>query len=148
MASSNRFAFSPGGRPRTKIGLLGSGSVGQTLGRALVQKGHSVRIGFVGTTDSLGERVQRWLPDAKVVKALNTVLAAVMVNPVPRGKTVATRGTAGSLVVPHPSFAIPHSLQDPGPPPPLVRCSPREKRASAPCALSRCMKGRGAPCAT
>ena len=27
---------------------------------------------FVGHTDSLGERVQRWLPDAKVVKAFNT----------------------------------------------------------------------------
>ncbi|XXR70358.1 NAD(P)-binding domain-containing protein [Sorangium sp. So ce388] len=156
MTSSNRFALPPDGRPRMKIGILGSGSVGQTLGRALVEKGHSVRIGtrdplkleswrvevgaaasvgspaecvqwaelvvlavhgtaveavlesagvphfsgkivvdvsdpldfsggrpglFVGTTDSLGERVQRWLPDAKVVKALNTVLAAVMVNP-------------------------------------------------------------------
>jgi predicted dinucleotide-binding enzyme len=36
---------------------------------------------FVGTTDSLGERVQRWLPEARVVKALNTVFAAVMVEP-------------------------------------------------------------------
>jgi predicted dinucleotide-binding enzyme len=36
---------------------------------------------FVGTTDSLGERVQRWLPDARVVKALNTVFAAVMIEP-------------------------------------------------------------------
>jgi predicted dinucleotide-binding enzyme len=36
---------------------------------------------FVGTTDSLGEQIQRLLPDAKVVKAFNTVLADVMINP-------------------------------------------------------------------
>lgn len=36
---------------------------------------------FVGTTDSLGERVQRLLPHANVVKALNTVVAEVMVDP-------------------------------------------------------------------
>ena len=36
---------------------------------------------FVGTTDSLGERVQRLLPNSFVVKALNIVAADVMVNP-------------------------------------------------------------------
>ena len=36
---------------------------------------------FVGTTDSLGERVQRAAPRARVVKALNIVLAEVMVDP-------------------------------------------------------------------
>lgn len=36
---------------------------------------------FVGGNDSLGERVQRWLPKAKVVKAFNTVGNAHMVNP-------------------------------------------------------------------
>jgi hypothetical protein len=36
---------------------------------------------FVGTTDSLGERVQRWIPNARVVKAFNTVGNAFFVNP-------------------------------------------------------------------
>jgi 8-hydroxy-5-deazaflavin:NADPH oxidoreductase len=36
---------------------------------------------FVGTTDSLGERVQRLIPDAYVVKGLNIVQADVMINP-------------------------------------------------------------------
>ena len=36
---------------------------------------------FVGTTDSLGERLQRLVPRASVVKGLNIVLADVMVDP-------------------------------------------------------------------
>ena len=36
---------------------------------------------FVSNTDSLGERIQRAFPSVKVVKALNTVTAAVMVDP-------------------------------------------------------------------
>ena len=35
----------------------------------------------VCNTDSLGEQIQRAFPDAKVVKALNTMNASVMVNP-------------------------------------------------------------------
>jgi len=36
---------------------------------------------FVGTTDSLGEQVQRLIPKARVVKAFNTVGNAHMINP-------------------------------------------------------------------
>ncbi|WP_448626699.1 NADPH-dependent F420 reductase [Geodermatophilus sp. URMC 64] len=36
---------------------------------------------FVGTTDSLGEQVQRTVPGARVVKAYNTVGNALMVDP-------------------------------------------------------------------
>lgn len=36
---------------------------------------------FVGSDDSLGERVQRALPDSKVVKTLNTVTASLMIEP-------------------------------------------------------------------
>lgn len=36
---------------------------------------------YVGHTDSLGERIQRWIPNAKVVKAFNTVGNAYFVHP-------------------------------------------------------------------
>lgn len=36
---------------------------------------------FVSSTDSLAEQIQRAFPEAKVVKTLNTVAAAVMVDP-------------------------------------------------------------------
>ncbi|HET7499790.1 MAG TPA: NAD(P)-binding domain-containing protein [Kofleriaceae bacterium] len=37
---------------------------------------------FTGNTDSLGEQIQRLLPETRVVKALNTVNCQVMVDPV------------------------------------------------------------------
>jgi predicted dinucleotide-binding enzyme len=142
-----------------KVGILGSGQVGQALGNGFASKGHDVKLGsrtpdkqelrdwlkatkgkvgvatfaeasshgevlvfcplgeaaenviklageknfdgklvldatnpldfskgmppglFVGTTDSLGERVQRWLPKAKVVKCFNIVNNQTMINP-------------------------------------------------------------------
>jgi predicted dinucleotide-binding enzyme len=129
-----------------RIGLLGSGVVGQALARGLARHGHEVRIGtrkdavedlpvgspadvvegadlvflsvlgtaavdvatgvreqrrgkvlvdttnpldfssgrpglFVGLTDSLGEQVQRAVPEALVVKAYNTVGNTLMVDP-------------------------------------------------------------------
>lgn len=36
---------------------------------------------FVSNTDSLGEQIQRAFPNVKVVKSLNTLTAALMVNP-------------------------------------------------------------------
>lgn len=36
---------------------------------------------FVSNSDSLGEQIQRTFPNVKVVKSLNTVTAAIMVNP-------------------------------------------------------------------
>jgi predicted dinucleotide-binding enzyme len=147
-----------------KVGILGSGDVGQTLGLGFAQRGHEVTIGsrtpdskklrswtqkagrnakaatfsvaaqgeilviaalgtavdevikaagprnfegkilidatnpldfskgmppglFVGVTDSLGERIQRQLPRAKVVKCFNTVPNVLMVGPnLPGGK--------------------------------------------------------------
>jgi 8-hydroxy-5-deazaflavin:NADPH oxidoreductase len=129
-----------------RIGILGSGVVGQALARGLARHGHEVRIGtrkdavedlpvgspadvvegadlvflsvlgtaavdvatgvgeqlrgkvlvdttnpldfssgrpglFVGLTDSLGEQVQRAVPEALVVKAYNTVGNTLMVDP-------------------------------------------------------------------
>jgi len=142
-----------------KIGIIGSGDVGQALGRGLIRHGHEVLMGtrdqkaekvtawvavagegarvgtmaeaaafgdivilavlgaaaesaitlakpanladkvlldatnpldfskgmppglFIGTTDSLGEQVQRWAPKAKVVKCFNTVGNSQMIDP-------------------------------------------------------------------
>ena len=50
---------------------------------------------FIGTVDSLGERIQRLAPEVRVVKALNVVLADVMINPrsAAAAPTCSSRGT-------------------------------------------------------
>jgi 8-hydroxy-5-deazaflavin:NADPH oxidoreductase len=55
----------------------------------------------VCNTDSLGEEIQRAFPEAKVVKTLNTMNAAVMVNPslVPGGHDVFMSGNDASAKV-------------------------------------------------
>ena len=125
----------------SRIAVLGTGTVGQTVGSKLAEVGHEVKMGTrsegtlaeaaafgeivvnatpgaaslealeaagaenlagktlwdisnpldfsqgmpptltVANTDSIGEQIQRAHPDANVVKALNTVTAAVMVEP-------------------------------------------------------------------
>src|SRR5437773_637466 len=57
-----------------KIGILGTGVVGTTLGTGLPTLS-------IVNTDSLGERIQKAFPGARVVKALNTLSAALMTNP-------------------------------------------------------------------
>ncbi len=57
-----------------------SGKVVIDLTNPLDHSGDALKL-FVGNDDSLGESIQRAAPDAKVVKTLNTVNNAVMVNP-------------------------------------------------------------------
>ena len=57
-----------------------AGKVLVDVANPIAYYGPPVRLDPVGD-DSLGERIQRAFPDARVVKTLNTINAAVMVNP-------------------------------------------------------------------
>lgn len=70
-------------------------------GKVLIDAANPLRFSETGemaldpaNTDSLGERIQRAFPSARVVKALNTVNCQVMVNPfrVPGGHNVFVAG--------------------------------------------------------
>jgi predicted dinucleotide-binding enzyme len=58
-----------------------SGTVVLDLANVLDASGGFPPAVGVGATDSLAEQIQRAFPEARVVKALNTVTAAVMVDP-------------------------------------------------------------------
>lgn len=80
------------------LAALGSAGKDNLEGKLLIDAANPLDFsrGFPPTLsvcndDSLGESIQRAIPGAKVVKALNTVNAAVMVNPVP-GTTIFVAG--------------------------------------------------------
>ena len=67
-----------------KIGVLGTGVVGHTIGTKLAQLGHDVRMGSrsagnekaVQWAKDTGARASRAFPKARVVKTLNTMTTA------------------------------------------------------------------------
>ena len=61
-----------------KIGVLGTGMVGQAIANA--SQGFPPTLAFCNE-ESLGERIQAAFPDARVVKTLNTMNCQVMVEP-------------------------------------------------------------------
>lgn len=87
-------------RGDTSVGML-SGLVAELKGKILIDVANPLDFsaGFpphltVSNTDSLAEQIQRALPDTFVVKSLNTVNAAVMIEPgrVPGHHTVFVSG--------------------------------------------------------
>ena len=65
----------------------------------------------VGTKDSLGEQIQRTFPDAKVVKALNTMNCDVMVDPT---KVPANTTSSSAARTPTPRLRLPECCESSG----------------------------------
>ena len=89
-----------GTRGDTSLGMLGA-LAGQLKGKVLIDVSNPLDFsaGFpphltVSNTDSLAEQIQRALPETFVVKSLNTVTAAVMIEPsrVPGHHTIFVSG--------------------------------------------------------
>ena len=87
------------------LAVLDSAGAANLAGKVLVDVANPIdpTTGFppalsVVNTDSLGEQIQRAHPDARVVKTLNTMTAAVMVNPglVPGHHNVFVSGNDGA----------------------------------------------------
>jgi predicted dinucleotide-binding enzyme len=76
--------------PWTAIeGVLRSINVGDLRGKVLIDLSNNIEFGIAPKLAfhnvSMGELIQRWLPDTYVVKTLNLVPADLMVNPSLRG---------------------------------------------------------------
>ena len=79
----------PGGDTLTALGAVGNETLDGTVVLD-ISNGLDVSLGFppsllVANTDSIAEQIQRAYPAARVVKTLNTVTAAVMVDPAALG---------------------------------------------------------------
>ncbi len=52
-----------------KIGILGTGMVGNTLGTALITKGHEIKM---GSRDAANEKAAEWTKGGHSVEAINS----------------------------------------------------------------------------
>ncbi|MGN6606706.1 MAG: Rossmann-like and DUF2520 domain-containing protein [Jatrophihabitans sp.] len=63
---------------RLRVGVVGAGRVGATLGAALARAGHAV-VAVTAVSDSTVRRVERWLPGAQILPADEVLAAADLV---------------------------------------------------------------------
>jgi len=63
---------------RLRVGVIGAGRVGSTLGAALIRAGHDV-IAASAVSDASRRRVERWLPHAAVLAPDEVIAAADLV---------------------------------------------------------------------
>ena len=76
----NATSGAAGSAPVASAGAALDGKIVVDITNPIVRSGDTVTLEPIGT-DSLAEAIQRAVPGARVVKALNTVTAAVMVDP-------------------------------------------------------------------